>query len=91
VPPPSLVWVELAPLAFWLDPAVVVEMLLMAGCCYSTSVMSPKVACSRPSVVVERFWVGGRMVLGRVLGQSFISRSRETLTYSSGWHRESCF
>jgi hypothetical protein len=56
---PPLVWVELAPPTFWLDPAAVVETLLLVGYCNSTSGMLPKAACSRPSVMVERFWVDG--------------------------------
>jgi hypothetical protein len=53
---PPLVWVELAPPAFWLDPAAVVEvLLLLARCCNSTSRMSPKATCSRPLAMVERF------------------------------------
>jgi hypothetical protein len=51
---PPLVWVELAPLAFLLDPAVVVDVLL-AGCWNWTSGISPKASCSRPSVMVARF------------------------------------
>jgi hypothetical protein len=50
---PPLVWVELAPLAFWLDPVAVVEVLL-AGCRTSTSGISPRVACSEPSTMVGR-------------------------------------
>jgi hypothetical protein len=46
------------PLTFWLDPAVVVETLLGGGNT-STSGMSSKVACSKPSVMVERICVGG--------------------------------
>jgi hypothetical protein len=53
-----LVWVELPPLAFWRDPTIAVEVLL-AGCWNSTSGMPLKVACSKPSVIVEGFWVGG--------------------------------
>jgi hypothetical protein len=49
-----LVWVELAPLAFLLDPAAVVDVLL-AGCWNWTSGISPKASCSRPSVMVARF------------------------------------
>jgi hypothetical protein len=55
---PSLVWVELTPPTFWLDPTAVVEVLL-AGCRISASEMSSKVECSEPSAMVERFRVGG--------------------------------
>jgi hypothetical protein len=55
---PSLVWVELAPSMFLLDPAAVVEVLL-AGSRTSTFVMSPKVGCSKPLEMVERIYVGG--------------------------------
>jgi hypothetical protein len=54
-----LVWVELAPSAFWLDLAVVVETLLLVGYCNSTSGISLKAACSKPSIMVERFSVCG--------------------------------
>jgi hypothetical protein len=50
---PLLVWVKLAPSPFWLEPAVVVDMLL-AGWCSWTLGMSPKVGCSEPSIMVER-------------------------------------
>jgi hypothetical protein len=50
---PPLVWVELVPLMFWLDPAVVVKVLL-AECKTSTSRMLPKVGCYYPSPMVER-------------------------------------
>jgi hypothetical protein len=48
-----LVWVEVTPLAFWLDPAAVVEVLLV-GCKTLTSRMSPRVGFSEPSTMVER-------------------------------------
>jgi hypothetical protein len=54
---PPLVWVELAPLLFWLEPAAVVDML--AGWCSWTSRMSLKVERSEPSAMAERVWVGG--------------------------------
>jgi hypothetical protein len=54
-----LVWVELAPLRLWLDPATMVEALLLAGCCNSTSGTSLKAMFSRPSAMVDRFWMGG--------------------------------
>jgi hypothetical protein len=41
------------PLAFWLDPVAVVEVLL-AGCRTSTFRISSRVRCSRPSAMVER-------------------------------------
>jgi hypothetical protein len=63
---PPLVWVELLPLAFWLDLAAAVEALL-DGCDTSTSGMSPKVGNFKPSVMVERVYVGG-MCLGGGLG-----------------------
>jgi hypothetical protein len=50
---PPLIWVELAPLTFWLDPAIVVE-TLFTGRITSTSGISLKVGCSKPSVMVER-------------------------------------
>jgi hypothetical protein len=53
---PPLVWVELAPLAFLLDPAVVVEVLLLTGRWNWTYGMSLKASCSGPSVMVVRFW-----------------------------------
>jgi hypothetical protein len=53
-----LVWVDLMPLIFWLDPADVVETLL-ARCNTSTSGMLSKVRCSEPPTMVERICVGG--------------------------------
>jgi hypothetical protein len=43
---PPLVWLELAPLAFWLDPAAVVDALMWVACCNSTSSISVKTAWS---------------------------------------------
>jgi hypothetical protein len=48
---PPLVWVELAPPVFWLDPAAMVGVLL-AGRSTWTSGISPKVGCSEPLVMV---------------------------------------
>jgi hypothetical protein len=56
---PPLVWVVLAPPAFWFDPTAVVEALLLTGWCSWTFEMSLKASCSRPLVMVVRFWVGG--------------------------------
>jgi hypothetical protein len=56
---PPLVWVELAPPVFWLDPAAMVGVLL-AGRSTWTSGISPKVGCSEPLVMVQRVWVGVR-------------------------------
>jgi hypothetical protein len=53
-----LVWVELAPPTFWLDPVVMVETLFLVGYCNSTSMMLLKAARSRALAMVERFWVG---------------------------------
>jgi hypothetical protein len=58
----SLVWVELVPLVFLLDPAVVVKALL-AGCWSWTYGMSFRASCSEPSTMVVRFWVGGLWVV----------------------------
>jgi hypothetical protein len=55
---PPLVWVELAPPTFWLDPVVMVETLFLVGYCNSTSMMLLKAARSRALAMVERFWVG---------------------------------
>jgi hypothetical protein len=43
----------------WLDPTAAVDALLLVACGNSTSGMSPKAACSGPSAILERFWVGG--------------------------------
>jgi hypothetical protein len=48
-----LVWAELEPPPFWLDPATVVDMLLV-GWCNCTSGMTPKVEWFEPSAMVER-------------------------------------
>jgi hypothetical protein len=77
-----LVWVELVPPTFWLDPAVVVETLL-PGHNTSTFGMSPKVGCSEPSTMVERIYMGG-WFLGGDLGCVFVRM--EMLTESSRWH-----
>jgi hypothetical protein len=50
---PPLVWVELVPPPFWLEPTAVVDMLL-AGWCSCTSGLSPKARFSGPSMLVER-------------------------------------
>jgi hypothetical protein len=50
---PPLVWVELAPLAFWLDSTIVMEVLL-AGCRTLTFGISLKVGCTEPLAMVER-------------------------------------
>jgi hypothetical protein len=71
---PLLVWVELAPPAFWLNSAMVVD-VLFTRCCSRTSGMSPKVGCSKASAMVERIWVGGWFLV-EVWGKS-----------SSGWRR----
>jgi hypothetical protein len=55
---PPLVWVELAPLTFWLDPAAVVDTLLV-GYWSSSSGISPKAACSRPYAIAIKILVGG--------------------------------
>jgi hypothetical protein len=55
---PPLVWVELAPLTFWLDPAAVVDALLV-GYWSSSSGILPKAACSRPSAIAIKILVGG--------------------------------
>jgi hypothetical protein len=56
---PLLVQVELAPSVFWLDPAFVVDTLLLAACCNSTSGISLNAMCSRSSKIAGRCWVGG--------------------------------
>jgi hypothetical protein len=71
---PPLVWVELVPSVFWLDPAAVVDMLL-TRCCSWTPGISPKVGCSNPSMILERIYVGGWFWV-EVLGRSL-----------SGWRR----
>jgi hypothetical protein len=43
---------------FWLDPAAMVDVLLV-GCWCSSSGISPKVACSRPSVIAGKILLGG--------------------------------
>jgi hypothetical protein len=48
---PPLVWVELVPPLFWLEPAMVVDML--AGCSWIFGMLS-KVGCSVVSAVVGR-------------------------------------
>jgi hypothetical protein len=48
---PSLVWVELVPPTFWLEPAAMVDML---SCCSWIFGMLSKVACSAASVMVGR-------------------------------------
>jgi hypothetical protein len=48
---PLLVWVELVPPSFWLEPAAVVDML--AGCSW-ISVMLSKDGCSTASTMVGR-------------------------------------
>jgi hypothetical protein len=48
----------MAPPAFWFNPAAVVEVLLVR-CWSSTSGILSKVACSRPSVIAGKIWVGG--------------------------------
>jgi hypothetical protein len=53
------VWVELEPPALWLDPAAVMDAMLSVACCNSTSEISPKVVCSKPSMILGRFWVVG--------------------------------
>jgi hypothetical protein len=53
------VWVELEPPALWLDPAAVMDALLLVACCNSTSEISPKAVCSNPSMILGRFWVVG--------------------------------
>jgi hypothetical protein len=50
---PPLVWVELVPPSFLLEPAVVVDMLLVGWCSW-TSGMSVKVGCSGPLVMEKR-------------------------------------
>jgi hypothetical protein len=50
---PPLVWVELVPLPFWLEPAAVVNMLLASWCSWTLG-FSPKIGCSEPSVIAER-------------------------------------
>jgi hypothetical protein len=52
-----LVQVKPVPPAFWLAPAM--DVLLLFACCNSTSGISSKAACSRPSVIADRLWVGG--------------------------------
>jgi hypothetical protein len=47
-----LVWVELVPPPFWLDPIAAVD--IVVGWCSWSSGMSPKVGCSDPSVKVDR-------------------------------------
>jgi hypothetical protein len=42
------------PLPFWLDPAAVVDILLVGWCSW-TSGMSPKVGSSEPLAMVESF------------------------------------
>jgi hypothetical protein len=51
---PPLVWVELVPSPFWLEPMAVVVDMLLVGLCSWTSGISPKAGCSGPSVMVER-------------------------------------
>jgi hypothetical protein len=46
--------------------------------------MTPKVECSKPSVMVERVSVDGWMVLGGGMGYAFVWM--ETLADSSWWH-----
>jgi hypothetical protein len=60
----------------------VVDMLV--GWCSWTSRMTPKVECSKPSVMVERVSVDGWMVLGGGMGYAFVWM--ETLADSSWWH-----
>jgi hypothetical protein len=48
----KLVWVELVPPSFWVEPDAVVDML--AGWCKWTSGISLKVEWSRPLVMVDR-------------------------------------
>jgi hypothetical protein len=54
---PPLIWVELVPPPFWLEPTAVVDMLV--GWCSWTSRMSLKVEHSEPLGMVQRVWVGG--------------------------------
>jgi hypothetical protein len=49
---PPLVWVELVPPPFWLEPTTVVDMLLACWCNYTLG-MSPKARFSGPPVMVE--------------------------------------
>jgi hypothetical protein len=51
---PPLVWVESGPLTFWLDRVAVVNVLLLAACCNSTSKILPKAMCSRSSTITGR-------------------------------------
>jgi hypothetical protein len=59
---PPLVWVELVPPPFWLEPAIVVDML---GCCSWISGMLSKVGCFVVSTMVgELEWVGVKKGFG---------------------------
>jgi hypothetical protein len=79
-----LVWVELVPLTFWLDPVAMVEKMLLVGCCNLTSKMSPKAACSRPSTMVEIFWVGDWFWAEVWLKASSLGRERRWLILKGG-------
>jgi hypothetical protein len=56
---PLFVWVELEPLTFWLDLAAAVDILLLSVCRNSTSGISLNGACSKPLMILGRFWVAG--------------------------------
>jgi hypothetical protein len=49
---PLLVWVEMVPLSFWLDPAVAVD--IVANWCSWSSGISLKVGCLDPSAMVDK-------------------------------------
>jgi hypothetical protein len=49
---PLLVWLELAPSPFWLDPVVIVD--IVAGWCSWSLGMLPKFVCSDPSMMVDK-------------------------------------
>jgi hypothetical protein len=67
----------------WLDHVAAMDALMLVACCNSTSSILAKVACSWPSAILGRFWVGGWVVLcGGGLRWGFISWSREMLAES---------
>jgi hypothetical protein len=59
-----LVWVELVPPPFWLDPATVVD--IVAGWCSWSSGMSLKVGCSDP------FDDGGQGLIGWLVERELV-------------------
>jgi hypothetical protein len=81
---PPLVWVEPAPPMFFLDPVGAVDALLLVACYNSTSLVSVKAICPRPSMIPGRFWMSGSfwvVVCGKA---SSLDRERRWLNLFGG-------